>query len=281
MFVNRIKLRSPILSGTTNLTVNVPVNQNPWFAGQEDIIKRDFIDFEVENSINETFDYEKTRLIPKSNGNICDNIIYDVKILDPNSNSQSYLSTTYWSDLGFNSDDFNLNKNGFKKSFLRLDFYDSDIGSSQRLVSFVTLFPKFLLSDYQSNGLVPEPNNYPFKFVLGNSLIDRTENGEGFFLYHFKDEILPTVPKELYMSATFNNAKTGKSFRLMSDSNPNNTIDNIAKTTIGTTDKNKIYTRYLLKRDANGYYYEIDSSYSNNVTTGNIYTVKLYQISAV
>ncbi len=277
MYVNNYKIRQPHLPGSTGTSINIPIGQNPWLAGQQEIIDSKFIDIEVENSINDIFDYEKVRFFPRNSNGACNAISYRVKFLD----NGTYPGNSMWGDIGFIYDDFKFLKNGFTKSFLRLDFYDSDIGTSQRLVSFTTLYPKFLQSDYTVSGNFPQPINYEVSFILGNTILDRTQNGEGFFLYHFKDEVLPTVPKSLYMRATFANAKTGKATRMMSSSNPNNGIDILARTTMNTNLVNQLYTKYDLKRDVNGYYYEVDETYSSNVScSSNITTVNLYEISA-
>jgi hypothetical protein len=276
MNVNNYIIRQPQID-STGTTINIPIGQNPWLAGQEEIIDTKFVDVEVENAINDIFDYEKVRFIPRNSNGTCTGVNYRVKFL----NNGSYPLNTMWSDIGFIYDDFKFLKNSFTKSFLRLDFYDSDIGTSQRLLSFTTLYPKFLQNDYTVSGAFPQPTNYEVSFILGNTILDRTQNGEGFFLYHFKDEILPTVPKTLYMRATFSNAKTSKGTRMMSSNNPNNGIDILARTTMNTNLVNQIYTKYDLKRDTDGYYYEIDETYSTNVMNSNgITTVNLYEISA-
>lgn len=305
--VNNYKIALKDLSGTTVTTdpntgevkygninsINIPINQIPWLTGQQEIIDKNFVDIEVENSINDIFDYEKVKLTPRLiNNGKCEGLTYKVRFLDRDSNGDlvsplTYGSNTMWGDdLGdierkFVYSDFDLRKNSFTKSFLRLDFYDNDIGTSQRLLFFVTLFPKFTHSDLSVDGKVPDPSNYEVSFTLGNPILNRNLNGEGFFLYYFKDEILPTIPKSVYMKATFANAKTGKTTRLMSSNNPNNTIDDLANTTINTNDLNNLHTRYDLQRDINGYYYQINDSYSSNVNSGtNTITVNLYEISA-
>ena len=308
IYVNNYKIALKNLTGTTvtvdpstgelkygNINaINVPISQAPWLAGQQEIIDKNFVDVEVENSINDIFDYEKVKLIPRLiNNNRCEGLTYKVRFLDRDVNTGALLSPlTYgvnsmWGDdLGdidrkFVYSDFESRKNSFTKSFLRLDFYDSDIGTSQRLLFFITLFPKFMPSDLSSAGDVPDPSNYEVSFTLGNPILDRNLNGEGFFLYYFKDEILPTVPKSVYMKATFANAKTGKATRLMSSNNPNNTIDDLANTTIGTSNLNNLHTRYDLQRDTNGFYYQISDTYSSNVNNStNTITVNLYEISS-
>jgi hypothetical protein len=294
MRVNNYILKRPTFSGDTFTALNVPISQAPWLAGQQEIIDRDFVDIEVENAINPVADYEKVRFLPKNDFGFCDGITYRVRFLERDGEDElitplAYQGNSYWGNIGFVYDDFKFSKKAFTKSFLRLDFYDSDIGTSQRLLFFITLFPKFLQNDYTTNGQVPQPINYEVSFILGDVLKDRTQNGEGFYLYYFKEDVIPTVPKNLYMRATFANAKTGKVTRMMSSNSPTNGIDVLARTTMDDpTMVNQLYTRYILKRDVNGYCYEIDDDYSNNVVmtldqnTGKVaYEVCLHEISAV
>lgn len=279
MNVNKYRLMVPNLTGTTGIKLNVPVSQISDLAGQEDTINRDFVAVEVENAINPIFDYEKVKFLPKniSDDKITKGLLYKLNFLGDDG---AYVPNSYWSNLDMTFDDFKFRKNGFIKSFLRLDFYDTDINSTQRLLFFVTIFPKFNLNDLLGSGAVPHPSNYDVTFRLGNTLLDRRADGEGFGLYHFKDEVIPTVPKALYMRATFANAKTGKTTRFMSSNDPNISIDNLVKTTNGTNVVNNLHTRYLLKRDPEGYYYTIDDEYSNNVSNvSDNYTINLYEIS--
>ena len=195
----------------------------------------------------------------------------------------------FWSNIGFDYNDFLFKKKSFTKSFLRLDFYDSDIATNQNFISFITLYPKFSSIDIAAagQGNVPNPTTYQLDFELTNTLLDRNGNGEGFSLYHFKDEIFPDPlpPKNLYMRAKFNNAKTGISTGLMSSNSFNLPIDELMMTTMnltGTSVKNNLYTRYILTRGADGYFYEIDKNYSSNVTTSSTkYNVELYEISTM
>lgn len=277
MDAKRYTIRKPILSGTTATTLNFFMEQNVDFAGQQELIDRKFVDVEVANSINPTFDYEVTRCKPILDNNVeCDSIIYTLNIL----NGGTYNFDTRWSDVGFQIDDFRLNKNSFNKTFLRLDFYDNDIGTSQRLLFFNTLFPS-IRPVAQPNSLIsqlPQPSEIQLSFGVGNVLKNPLASSEGYFIYYFKDEITPTVPKELYMRATLFNAKTGDITGFMSSNNPTISIDELAKTNNGVT--GKLYTKYLLTREVDGYYYKIDNTYSNNITNNTTeYVVDLYQIS--
>ena len=270
MFVNSFKI---VKRFDSDLNLEVPIVQQPWLLGQRELIETNFVNSAVEDAINATFDYERVKFLPKIGINLCDSIIYKLNFLNPN---KTYNLNTTWNGIGFTNDEFKYRKHSLTKNFVRLDFYDSDVATNQRLLNFMTLYPKFSFSDYNNN------NNVTLSFTLGNSLINPNANGEGFSLYYYKDEVIPTVPKYLYMRSAFNNAKDGSTLGLMSSNNPNLGIDEIAKTTIGTNIKNKLYTRYVLTRDTNGYYYELDENYSSNVTKNNkSVIVNLYQISTI
>lgn len=279
MDVKRYTIRTPILSGTTATTLNFFMEQNVDFAGQQELIDRKFVDIEVAKSINPTFDYEVTRCKPILDNNAeCDSIVYTLNILKSDG---TYNFDTRWSEVGFQFDDFRFNKNSFNKTFLRLDFYDNDIGTSQRLLFFNTVFPS-IRPVAQPNSVIselPQPSQIQLSFGVGNVLKNPLATSEGYFIYYFKDEIIPTIPKELFMRATLYNAKTGKITGFMSSNDPSISIDELAKTNNGVT--GKLYTKYLLTRESDGgYYYKIDNTYSNNITNNTTeYVVDLYQIS--
>lgn len=277
-----VKINIREFNNGDSLSLKIPLNTGYQLVDQSDIIETKFVKKEIENEINEIIDYEKIRLTPIIISNQTKttsfNVTYNVHFL----NNNSYLPMSYYGDIGFNNADIKFRKKSFTKTFLRLNFYDTDIQTSQRLIAFYTIYPDLRrLYETNSNGTTPA-NQLPTSFTVGNSLIDKREKGEGYFLYHFKDEVLFDLPKELYMRADFNNAKTGKRTRLMSTNIPNNTIDTLIKTTSGSNITNNIHTKYILKRDVDGYFYEIDQNYSSNVTlfNGN-YIINLYEISAI
>ena len=283
MSVNRYIIRQPFLPTTTATTINLPLSQTLTLAGQQETIDTKFIDVEVEKAINPILDYEVVRFTPTvgTGTTICDTVTYKINLLaNTGTNPTNYLSDTFWSDADINFDDFKFKTNAFIKSFLRLDFYDSDIGTNQRLLFFKTIFASVDLVPITPNstiGVIPQPSNTLLEFTVGNVIKDRTLNSEGFFLYYFKDEVIPTVPKELYMRATFLNAKNGKATSMMSSVNPNITIDELAK-----IDSGKLYIKYILYRGEEGYYYRIDTDYSDNVIQSiNLpsYLVNLREIS--
>lgn len=264
-------------NGFVNILTHI--NNNNQIVDQSEVIERKFVETEIKKNINPIIDYEKVRLEPIIIINglevKVDNITYQVHF----KNNDDYNPLSFYSEIGFNNSDILFRKNSFKKTFLKLNFYDSDIQTSQRLISFNTLYPELnnLYSD-NANGSI-SANQLPITFNLGNTLINKNKKGEGYFLYHFKDEVVENLPKELYMRADFNNAKTGVRTRLMSTNIPNNTIDNLIVSS-GIT--NNIHTKYILIKKDGKYIYTIDSTYSDNVIiNNNNYIINLYEISAI
>lgn len=298
MAVNKYIIRIPSLSentGATGTTMAIPLTLDVQNVNQSDIIKTKFIDIEVENSINPIVDWEQGRFSPVKTftaplNNLIDSITYSLNFLD---STKNFINATY-GDAGFNDTDIKNRKNGFKKSFLRLNFYDSDNIGKQKLVAFLIIYPRvddkfFSSTNLPSKSFFTPPGSTPWgtinpvkqinlEFTVGDSLKDRRKDGEGFFFYYYKDEVSSTTPKELFMRASFSNAKTGKVTRLMS-TNSKVYIDKLNTSTNGTTNKNNLHTKYILSKDNTGYYYKIDTSYSSNVSIlGDIYEVNLYEI---
>lgn len=266
-----------ISSATTATTINIPLDMDFQLVGQDELIQTQFVDLEVEKAINPIMDYEKTRFSPvSSNSNIVRDVTYKLNFLV----SGSIPSITYYGNIGYTDDDIKFRKSNFMLSFLRLDFYDTDKGTNQRLLSFITVYPKITSANLQplsvSPPLIPSTVKpalqIPISFTLSNPIINPEGFAEGYYIYNYKDEVTSTLPKELFMRASYNNAKNGKTTNLMTEGVAYG-IDNLV---------NKLYTKYILKRNTTGFFYEVDPTYSNNVTiNSNNITINLYQIQTL
>jgi len=297
MLVNKYTVKIPYESGVidpSGTTLMVPLTLDVQNVDQNDIIKTKFIDVEVNNSINPIVDWEQGRFSPVKTfisplGNLIDSITYSLYFLDSN---KDFVSSTY-ANVGFEDIDIKNRKNGFTKSFLRLNFYDSDFVGKQKLIAFLIIYPRiddkfFASTNLPTKSFFTPPGSTPWgtmnpvnqinlEFTVGDSLKDKSKDGEGFFLYYYKDEVSLTKTKELFMRASFNNAKTGKVTRLMS-TNKKVAVDELNTSTNGTAKKNNIHTKYVLTKSNTGYYYKVDIDYSSNVSIlGNIYEINLYE----
>ena len=291
MYVNRIQINfKTIASGTTATTINIPITLESQEIGQAELIQTKFVDVQVENAINPIIDYDKVRFIPIDTNN---------KDLITISYNLNLTGSTDYKAIGFDDNDIKYEKSAFTESFLDLAFFDSDNPMTQRLIGFTTIFSKLNDNDFlgtepqqiQTYGSVigipgqPVPaHDVKLHFTVKNPILKPMGFSEGYYLYDYRDELQIGESKYLYMRASFKNAKTGKSTNLM------------VKNTALPVDSliHELYTRYLLKRDITGYYYQIDNTYQgnldangnvvtgqNNVTiTGNNAVINLYQIQA-
>lgn len=281
MFVNSYQININTLeTGTTATTINVPVSLSFQIVDQEELIQRTFVDVQTQKNINPIVDYEKTRFKPLDlNQKELEKIVYKV----------SFEAGNTYANIDFNNDDIRLKKENFKQTFLNLNFYDSDNPLTQNLITNITLYTRIKSSDLQGLGTasigVPKPaDQIPIEFVLENPAYNPNGNFEGFFIYNYKDILKVGDETFLYMKATFNNAKNGKSTPMMVKQQPQE-IDKLI---------HEQYTKFRLFRTSNGFYYQILNNYQgndvnnpnplpNNVTytnnpNYNTVTVDLYQI---
>jgi hypothetical protein len=278
MFVNKFKINPTTLaSGTTDISINIPLNTTTQNVDYAELIEKVFVDVETERAINPIIDYEKARYLPlDKQGRQIKTITYDVYLLKNN----AYVG--FYGDVGFVDDDIIFRKESFNQTNLYLAFYDSDNALTQNLVSYITLYPELkpidLIPAGQPKAGWPKPaSQIPIKFVVDSPFFNPMGFAEGYYLYDYKNLLAIGETKYLYMKAIFRNAKTGKLVNMM--------VKNVAQ----PIDKlvRELYTRYELKRLPNGYFYVIDDTYqgntfgSNNVVYNNDQCkVTLYEINA-
>ena len=282
MFANKYKINlSTLLSGTTATTINIPLNMEFQIVDQAELVETVFVDVQTQAAINPIVDYEKVRFLPLDlNNNHIDKVIFVVEL----------SGATHYGDIGFTDADIAFETAAFTQTYLNLNFYDSDNPLSQNLISYITLYSELKQSDlipFGSNLGVPgQPKpaaQIPITYVLESPMYNPRGFAEGYYLYDYKDELNVGDSKFIYMRASFNNAKTGQGTNMMVQPLPL-PIDQLV---------HELYTRYIMTRTSDGYYYEIDNTYQgnggngpNNVTytlnpSGNIVTINLFKILAL
>lgn len=266
MYVNKVKITLNSISGKTDTYINIPLIQDTDLTGKAELIEDVFVKSETEKAINPIVDNDLVRFIPTNeSGEISNKLRYVLDLLG---------NKTYGS-IGFTDDDIKFEKNNFTNSFLNLNFYDSDNPLQQNLISFSTIFCALDQTDLvQANGSIglgiPKPANEIYLvFDLDNPLANSRGLSEGYYLYGLKSSLNIGESRSLYMRASFKNSKTGKVTNLM-NANVSVPIDQVMT---------KLYTKYILYRTATGYYYKLDTTYSNNISINGISTnINLYQI---
>ncbi len=275
---------STFLSATTATTVDIPIQMEYQIVDNAELVERLFVDEQTQKAVNPILDYDKVRYIPFHQASEIVNVRYELAFLNAN---DDLALPTYYSTIGFEDIDIRARKNSFKESYLYLGFYDSDNAMTQTLISEISIYSQLTKDDFYPAG-TPRPNvagqakpasQIPLRLVLSNPQLIVGGNYEGYHIYGYKDDITIDIPKYLYMRATYFNGKTGKHINL---------------TTIPSADwidglVNKLHTRYKLYRTTTGFYYELDTQYSNNVTytvnagypNSSDLSVKLYEIQAL
>lgn len=273
---------STISSAATATTLNIPFNLEYQIVDNSELIERVFVEMETQKAVNPILDYDKSRFTPLHSSEIVLNVTYHVNFLK----DDFLVIPSNYSTIGFEDSDIRFGRSTFKDSYLQLSFYDSDNALTQNLLSEVNVFSMITNEDIWSSGTTkpniagqPKPaTQIPVRFILSNPSFIKRGFYEGFYIYDYKDEYTLNQPKSLYMKGTYFNGKTGKLTNLMTEPSPYR-IDGLV---------NKLYTRYNLYRDTTGFYYEIDTTYSNNVVYSpsdvvnkSDVSVKLYQIQAI
>jgi hypothetical protein len=285
MFANKYTLNlNNFNTGTTEQYITIPMGTQFQIVDNDELINRIFVDTEAQNAVNKILDYDRVRYMPITPSNdLVSQITYDLSLF----NSGNTYVTNY-GGVGFQYDDVKFRKSSFTSSFLRLSLYDSDDVMVQNLVGLITLFSKLRPIDLlpSLNGSIaglPKPiNDIPINFTVENPIINRRGFAEGFHLYYYRDALNIGQSKYLYMKASFNNAKTGKSNNLM----VKNTAQPIELLI------NELYVRIIISRTTTGYYYKFDETYQgndnlslntpNNITfIGTSANVKLYEVAAL
>lgn len=267
----RYKININAFSGVTATTISLPISMEFQQVDQSELVRTDFVTKEVELAINPPVDNERVRFSPLYSGLTGTEIPLDYVTYGLVFSATTPTSTSTFAEISvtssgetFVNDDLKYRRNILTNTFLRLMYYDNDIPSDQNLIATQELFVN-----------IKNPNlvllTLPVEFRFSSPIKNPTGFAEGYYIYHYKDDVDPdpAPPKVLYMKADFNNAKNGKTTKLVTKAGPISMGDLL----------DYIHTKYLLKRDLNGYYYVIDPTNINvsfNLTNKEA-IVKLYE----
>lgn len=281
----KYQMNMALVSGSTGTTINIPITSDFDVADQSDIIKRDFVDYEVNKAVGIGLDNDRVRFAPvalsvssQANSETWGTQLIPIKMvkynvlftattnIDLTASYSLFNAITTRQETKFVSDDLKYNRNNLKYTFLRLLFYDEPYATNAYPITSLELFVN--IQDKTLNLGIQ-----PVMFTATNPIKNPVGFSEGYYLYHYKDDVqIGEIPKALYMKAEFNNAKDGKTTKLVSKLGAEEGNQIPVKTLMGD-----IYTKYLLKREPTGYYYTPDPTASNVVLDQLEITVKLYE----
>jgi len=284
MNVNKYKipLRDINVSGTS---VNIPISLSFTPVDNSELIETKFIEDEVIKSINPIVDYKKVRFLPADNNwdlirklkinlnffiNYYENVPpfgYDYSEY-ANINPPGYgYGAGYYSDVGASFDDLFCRTRRVMNSFLRFNFFDSNISSENNFLFFNDIFTQIGVDQKNQFNFVLPAEESPINYYLGDSLLEPEMIHEGFYLYWFQDLVdnAPNKELEIYMTATYNNAINGQTVGLYTaQSDPTNLPEAIDIN--GPNGLN--YLKVILKNDNGIYKYRFSGGTDQIVTGG-------------
>lgn len=283
MNVNKYKipLRDINVSGTS---VNIPISLSFTPVDNSELIETKFINDEANKSINPIVDYKKVRFFPADNNwdlirKLKININFFIDFYDNNApfdysyseyanlNTNAGYGAGYYGDMGASFDDLYCRTKRVMNSFLRFNFFDSNISSENNFLFFNDIFTQIGVDQKNEfNFLLPEDQS-PVNYYLGDSVLEPEMIHEGFYLYWFKDLVdnAPNQELEIYMTAVYNNAINGETVGLY-------TRQSSLQTPLEAIDINGPnglnYLKVILKNDNGIYKYRFSGNTQQMVTGG-------------
>jgi hypothetical protein len=189
-----------------------------------ELIETKFIDDEVNKTINPIIDHKKVRFFPADNAwNLIEklkiNLNFYIEITPPTipptykyANQPLQNGPGYYGDIGFTYDDIFCRTDRIINSFLRLNFFDTNVSSSNSLLFFNDIFTQIGPDQKNQFNFVLPVEQAPVNYYLGDSVLEPEMIHEGFYIYWYKDLVdeAPNQELELYVAAVYNNAANGE-----------------------------------------------------------------------
>jgi len=247
--------------------INIPLEITFDMEGRGDMV-RNWEEEVIKEVLNPINDFEVTKFAHKDymvNNVLKTDINYEFNFFNYLSAPLSATTTDWASDYenaSFTDSEIYYFANSFKKSFFKLDFYDTNQTENQTLLLSIIIPTQQGLKE---PGTIGPPLNQTSvevkkpKFVLDYVGADK----EGFYVYWLKDKNYLDI-NEFYVSAKFFNAKKGQFIRMINK--PQSSIVGLGKFNVNKTEL--FYYKYVLDYDT--YEYEV---YTFNNTIGNIMRV--------
>lgn len=236
-------------------TITIPIGQTFNSIDTSEVAENKFVDDEIVKAINAIQDYEKLRFVPFNGIN---EIIIQLK--------DSGLTPLYYDSFGLSNQDLLFQRNRFKNSFLKLNFYDSESPTNKRLTHQMIIYNQINQDQRDVNTDLLDVSICPITYRLVDPITVRKGVSEGFYLYGLKSP-LEAYPNNLYMTATYNNANDGKTTQLVAYDSP-----------VAINQYNEINAvKYVLSSVGNMQEYSVDDTDRTIDFSGSQMIIKLYK----
>jgi hypothetical protein len=138
--VNKYKIR--LTKG--NKYINFPLELTFNNVNQEEIVETEFVKKETDKAINPIIDYDTIRYTPHIDNFDAGKINYNLNLLNEDG---EFPELTTLGTEGFTNKDVLYRRNNFKRSFLNLMFFDSDVPTNQNYLGNITLYNRLHRTD--------------------------------------------------------------------------------------------------------------------------------------
>jgi hypothetical protein len=206
---------------------NIPIKINYDLLGREDLVN-EFVEDTIEKVINPIKDFELTRFGHKTwlSGDTIQSLInqkfyffnreIDVDTTNNSNetnwlNSYNYTTVPDYTGQSFTNKEIYYFSNSFKRSFFKLDLYDTPDSETQKLYLTIIIPTQQGLTTEVDIGTEITPLLVNIK--TPNFILDYIGDKEGYFIYWLKNQEQSEI-NEFYMSAKFFNAKIGQFVRM-------------------------------------------------------------------
>lgn len=277
---------------TKDIDFNIPIDINFDVLGREDLIQQ-YEDKVVNRVINPVDDFEIVKfghkiytlpaeptdgIVVPTSQLFATKLEYEFLFFNRNlpinettlSNSYLWVNNFHYTDNNnYSGETFSYSEirqlsNNFKRSFFKLDLYDTDESETQQIyITLILPATQGIKEVITPTSGQPQTDNIPTqrpKFSL-----DYVGNKEGFFIYWLRNPTYLNIDK-FYMSAKFFNAKTGQFIRMLN--RPQSSIPQ------KHTFEKKDYYYYRVDLDYESHEYTINF---NNLRIGVNQPIKWYE----
>lgn len=245
--------------GEAQSHIKIPLGNTFIPTDTSEAAENQFVEDEIENAINPIQDFEKMRFKPFSG--ITEILI---ELMETGSTEMTY------DGFGYSNEDLKFQRNRFKNSFLKLNFYDSPFPTNRRLAFQLIIFNQINQDQRDSNNDLLDVSNMPITYRLVDPITVRSGVSEGFYIYWLKDPY-EAYPNNFYMTATYNNANDGIVTQLVAYDSP-----------VAINQFNEVnYTKYTLVSVGNLQEYNVDNTDRTISFLGNQMKIRLYKPNIV
>jgi hypothetical protein len=252
MIVNKIK----IVQSNSEKELIIPVSTTFGFLGQEDAITQ-YESNIVDEIINPIDDFEVTRFSHKEYSSTATSCNYEFyffngDVTSPPVNVTATTNTNNWvidyTGATFTDNELYYFADSFKRSFFKLDFYDSVSADTQQLY-FTVIIPTYE-GETKTGYIGVSPSFTQVDVKKPKFILDFLGDKEGFFFYWLKNRTYLDITN-FFMSAKFFNAKIGQFTRMMT------TPQGLFPSTDKFTFNPENYFYYGVNMDYNDYEYDV------------------------